>query len=81
LYLKPNIIRGIKVRRKISAEQRKSEICMQNLVGKPEGRLPLGRLRRMWEGNIEMYFKYIGLENADRIHLAQGRDQWWALSR
>jgi hypothetical protein len=44
------------------------------LVGRPEGRRPLGRPRRRWEDNIKMY-----LGDVDWIHLAQDRDRWRAL--
>jgi hypothetical protein len=44
------------------------------LVGKPEGRRPLGRPRRRWEDNIRM-----DLGDVDCIHLAQDRDRWQAL--
>jgi hypothetical protein len=47
------------------------------LVGKPEGKRPLGRPKHRWEGNIRMYLKEISWEGVDWIHLAQ--DHWWAL--
>jgi hypothetical protein len=40
------------------------------LVGKPEGKRPLGRPRRRWLDNIKMYLRKIGLEGVDWIHLA-----------
>jgi hypothetical protein len=43
------------------------------LVGKPEGKRPLGRTRREWEDNNKMDLQEIGLEGADWIHLAQDR--------
>jgi hypothetical protein len=49
------------------------------LVGKPEGRRPLGRSRRRWEDNIRMDLREIGFGDADWIHLAQDVDRWWAL--
>jgi hypothetical protein len=48
------------------------------LVGKPDGKRPLGRLRHSWEDNIRMDIKEIGWDDVDWIHLAQGRNQWWA---
>jgi hypothetical protein len=48
-------------------------------VGKPEGKRPLGRLRRSWVDNIKMDFREIGWHGMERIDLAQGRDQWRAL--
>jgi hypothetical protein len=44
------------------------------LVGRPEGRRPLGRPRHRWEDNIKM-----DLRDVDWIHWAQYRDRWWAL--
>jgi hypothetical protein len=49
------------------------------LVGKPEGKRPLGRPRRRWEGNIIMDLREIGWGGMDWIDLAQDRDQWRAL--
>jgi hypothetical protein len=49
------------------------------LVGKLEGRRPLGRPRRRWEDNIRMDLREIGLEDVDWIHLAQDTDRWRAL--
>jgi hypothetical protein len=48
-------------------------------VGKPEGKRPPGRLRRMWEDNIKMDLREIGWGGIDWINLAQDRDQWRAL--
>jgi hypothetical protein len=49
------------------------------LVGKPEGKRPLGRPRRRWEDNIRMDLREIGWRGMDWIDLAQDRDQWKAL--
>jgi hypothetical protein len=49
------------------------------LVGKPEGKRPLGRLRRRWGDNIRMDLREIGWGGMDWIDLAQDRDQWKAL--
>jgi hypothetical protein len=49
------------------------------LVGKPEGKRPLGRPRRRWVDNIKMDLTKIGWDGVDRIELAQDRDQWRAL--
>jgi hypothetical protein len=46
------------------------------LVGKPEGKRPLGRNRRRWEDNIKMDLREIGWGGMDWIDLAQDRDQW-----
>jgi hypothetical protein len=44
------------------------------LVGKPEGKRPLGRTRRRWMENIKMDLRDIGWESMDWIDLAQDRD-------
>jgi hypothetical protein len=49
------------------------------LIGRPEGRRPLGRPRRRWEGNIKMGLGEIGFGDVDGIYLAQDRDLWRAL--
>jgi hypothetical protein len=49
------------------------------LVGKPEGKRPLGRLRRRWEDNIRMDLQEVGCGGMDWIGLAQDRDRWRAL--
>jgi hypothetical protein len=49
------------------------------LVGKPEGRRPLGRPRRRCEDNIKMDLGEIGFGDVDWINLAQDRDRWRAL--
>jgi hypothetical protein len=49
------------------------------LVGRPEGRRPLGRPRRRWEDNIQMYLWEIGFVDVDWIDFAQDRDRWQAL--
>ena len=48
------------------------------LVGKPEGRRPLGRPRRRWEDNIKMDLQKVGV-GGDWMELAQDRDRWRAL--
>jgi hypothetical protein len=45
------------------------------LVGRPEGKRPLGRPRRKWEDSIKMDLREIGIEGANWIHLAQDRVQ------
>jgi len=49
------------------------------LVGKPEGRRPLGRPRHRWEDNIKMDLKEVGGGCGDWVELAQDRDRWRAL--
>ena len=48
------------------------------LVGKPEGKSPLGRPRRRWEDNIELDLQEVG-GGGDWMELAQDRDRWRAL--
>jgi len=48
------------------------------LVGKPEGKSPLGRPRRRWEDNIKMDLREVG-GIGDWMELAQDRDRWRAL--
>jgi hypothetical protein len=49
------------------------------LVGKPEGKKPLGRPRCRFLDNIKMDLRDIGWDGVDRIDRAQDRDQWRAL--
>ena len=49
------------------------------LVGKPEGKRPLGRPRRRWEDNIKMNLQEMGGGCGDWMELAQDRDRWRAL--
>ena len=46
------------------------------LVGKPEGKRPLGRPRHRWVVNITMDLQEVGCECVDWIGLAQDRDRW-----
>jgi len=48
------------------------------LVGKPEGKRPLGRPRRSWEDNIKMELQEVGFRGMDWIELAYDRDKWRA---
>jgi len=49
------------------------------LVGKPEGRRPMGRPRHRWEDNIRMDLREVGHWCVDWMKLAQERDRWRAL--
>jgi hypothetical protein len=49
------------------------------LVGKPEGKIPLGRPRRRWVGNIRMDLGEVGWGDVDWIDLAQDRNSWRAV--
>ena len=45
------------------------------LVGKPEGKKPLGRPRRRWEDNVKMDLQEVGCEGVDWIELVKNRDR------
>jgi hypothetical protein len=49
------------------------------LVGKLEGKRPLGRPRPRWVDNTKIDLREIGWDGMDKIDLAQDRDQWRAL--
>ena len=49
------------------------------LVGKPEGKRPLGRPRRRWDDNTKMDLQEVGCGGMDWIEVAQDRDRWRAL--
>jgi hypothetical protein len=79
LYCSPSIVRIIKTRRMRWAGHvaRLGEVrdAYNILVGRPEGRRPLGRPRCRWE-DIKMDLREIGFGDVDWIHLAQDRDRW-----
>jgi hypothetical protein len=82
LYSSPNIIRVIKSRRLRwtghVARMGENRGAYRILVGRPEGRRPLGRTRRRWEDNIKMDLQEVGW-GMDWIELAQDRDMWRAV--
>ena len=49
------------------------------LVGKPEGKRPLGRPRHRWENNIKMDLQEVGGASGDWMELTQDRESWRAL--
>ena len=49
------------------------------LVGKPEGKRPLGRPKHRWEYNIKIDLQEVGCGGVDWINLPQCRKRWWAL--
>jgi hypothetical protein len=49
------------------------------LLGKSEGKRPLGRPRNRWEENIKMQLQDVGCVGMDWIEVAQDRDRWRAL--
>jgi hypothetical protein len=82
LYSLPSIIRIIKSRRMRWAghvAQMGKRNVYRLLVGKPEGKRPLGRPRRRWMDNIKMGLLEIGLNVVDWNGLAQDRYGWRAL--
>ncbi|KAJ4437783.1 hypothetical protein ANN_13721 [Periplaneta americana] len=82
LYSSPDIIRNIKSRRLRwsghVARMGESRNAYRVLVGRPEGKRPLGRPRRRWEDNIKMDLREVEYDGRDWINLAQGRDRWRA---
>ena len=83
LYSSPNIIRVIKSRPMRWAgfvvRMRESRDVYRVLMGKPEGKRPLGRPTLSWEGNINMDLQKFGCGGMDWIELAQNRDRWRVL--
>ncbi|KAJ4441800.1 hypothetical protein ANN_11658 [Periplaneta americana] len=80
LFSSPDIIRNIKARRLRwaghVARTVESRITYRVLVGRPEGKRPLGRPRRRWEDNIKMDLREVGYDDMQSINLAQDRDRW-----
>ncbi|KAJ4450282.1 hypothetical protein ANN_01702 [Periplaneta americana] len=85
LYSSPDIIRNIKSRRLRwaghVARMGESRNAYRVLVGRPEGKRPLGRPRRRWEDNIKMDLREVGYDDREWINLAQDRDRWRAYVR
>jgi len=83
LYSSPNIFRMIKSRRTRWAGHvariGEGRGVYRILVGKPEGKRPLGSPRSRWEDNIKIDLEKVGCEDMDWIELAQDRDRWRAL--
>jgi hypothetical protein len=77
LYSSPNIVRVIKSRRMRwvghVARMGEGRCAYRILVGRSEGKRPLGRPRRRWEDNIKMDLREIGTDGANWIQLAQDR--------
>jgi hypothetical protein len=79
LYSSPDIIRQVKSRRMrwaghVALMGEESKVH-KVLVGKPEGKRPLGRPRRRWEEGIRMDLGETGLGGVDWIRLAQDRNR------
>ena len=83
LYSSPNIVRVIKSRRMRwaghVARMDEERGVYRVLVGKPEGKRPLGRPRRRWVDNIRMDLQEVGCGFMDWIGLSQDRDRWRTL--
>jgi len=82
-YSSPNIVRVIKWRRMRwtghVARMGEERGVYRVLVGKPEGRRPLGKSRRRWADNIRMDLQEVRCRYMDWIGLAQDRDRWRTL--
>jgi hypothetical protein len=83
LYSSPNIVSVITPRRMRWAEHvarmgEEREIY-RILVGRPEGRRPLGRPRHRWQDNIRMELRDRRIVGANCIRLDKDRIQWWVL--
>ena len=83
LYSSPHIVRVVKSRRMRWVGH---VVCMGEgrgvhkvLVGKPEGKRPLGRPGCRWEDNIKLDLQEVGGGCGDWMELAQDRERWWAL--
>ena len=85
LYFSPNIVRVIKSRRMRwvghVARMDEERGVHKVLMGKPDGKRPLGRPRRSWEDNIKMDLQEVGRGCGDWMELAHDRDRWQALVR
>jgi hypothetical protein len=83
MYSSPSIITIIKARRVRwtghVARMGEKRNAYKLLVGKPEGRKPLGRPRRRWADNIRKDLVEVEWGDVDWISLAQDRDRWRAL--
>jgi hypothetical protein len=83
LYSLPNIVRVVKSRRMRWAGQvarmGEGRGVHRVMVGKPEGKRPLGRPRRRWEGNIKRDLQEVGGGCGNWLERAQDRDRWRAL--
>jgi len=83
LYCSPDIVRVITSRRMRwaghVARMGEERGVYRVLVGKPEGKRPLGRPMRRWVDNIRMDLQKVGCRYMDWIGLAQDRDRWRTL--
>jgi hypothetical protein len=83
LYSSPSVIRIVKSRRMRwaahIARMGEKKNAYSLLVGKPEGKRPLGRPRCRWVDNIRMDLEEVGWGDVDWIGLAQDMNRWRAL--
>ena len=82
LYSLPNIVRVVKSRKRWAGHvvrMGQGRGVYRVLVGKPEGKRPMGRPRRRWGNNIKMDLQEVGGGCGDWMELAQDRDRWRAL--
>ena len=83
LYSSPNIFRVIKSRKMrwagLVARMGKRKCVYRVLLGKPEGKKPLGRPRNRWEDNMKIDLQEVVCGGMDWIKLAQDRDRWQVL--
>jgi hypothetical protein len=81
-YSSSNIVRVIKSRKMRwaghMARMGEGSGVYRVLVGRPEDKRPLGRLRHRWEDNIKTDLREVGMDGANWIQLAQDRVQWRA---
>ena len=79
MYSSPNIISNLKSRRLRwaghVARTEQSINAYRVLVGKPEGKRPVGRPRCRWEDNIKVDLREVGCDPGEWIELAEDRDQ------
>jgi hypothetical protein len=82
-YSSPSIVRIIKSRRMKWADRvarmGEKRSAFELLVGKPQGKRPLGRTRRRWVDNIRTNLGEVGWGDVDWISLAQVRNKWRAV--
>jgi hypothetical protein len=82
LYSSPNVVRVVKLWKMKCAghvtSMEEGRGVYRVLVGRSEGKRPLGRTRRRWEDNIKMDLREIGIDEANWIRLVQDRVRWRA---